>query len=199
MASNSGSQKKLGLAVALALAAVLVVGGTVAAVFPSASNQGYQPDQPIPFSHKLHAGDNKIACMYCHSGPEKSRHSTVPSGNVCMNCHSVVRTESPWIQQVKQAVAENKPIEWVRIHELPDYVYFPHKRHIAAGLACENCHGDVKTMEKVYQFSPLTMGWCMQCHRGETTPRNVLMKYHPGVKNPQGLPVAPVNCSTCHN
>lgn len=202
MASNSGtpeargSQKKLGIAVLGAV--VLFILGGIAYVFPSASNQGYAPEQPIPFSHKLHAGDQKIACTYCHSGVEKSRHATIPSMNVCMNCHSVVKPDSPFIQELKKAYTENRAIEWVRVHELPDYVYFSHKRHVAKGLACETCHGNVKQMDRIQQFAPLNMGWCMDCHRGNTTPKHVLSETYPGEKNPHG-PVAPVNCSTCHN
>jgi hypothetical protein len=195
MVRISETQKKLGIALSLVVGVVLL---GVVAYFPTASNQGYAPEQPIPFSHKLHAGDNKIACLYCHSGAESSRHATVPSVNVCMNCHSVVKTDSPWIQKVRAAYAENKPIEWIRVHELPDYVYFSHKRHVAKGVSCQTCHGNVQDMAKVEQFAPLTMGWCMECHRGETTPRNVLAKVHPNMKNPHG-PVAPVNCNTCHN
>jgi hypothetical protein len=192
----SDSQKKLGIALLL-IVVILAVAG-IAAYFPTASNEGYSPEQPIPFSHKLHAGDNKIPCLYCHSGAEKSRHASVPSVNVCMNCHSVVKGESPWIQQIKKAYAENKPIEWVRVHELPDYVYFPHKRHVAKGVACQTCHGQVQEMDRIYQAQPLTMGWCMECHRGQTTPRQVLQQVYPGERDPHG-PVAPVTCNTCHN
>jgi hypothetical protein len=197
----SPAQKKLGIV--LILVAGILGGGTVIAMFPTASNQGYAPEQPIPFSHKLHAGTNKIACMYCHSGAEKSRHATIPSLNVCMNCHKVVKTDSPWIQKITQAYKDNKPIEWVRVHELPDYVYFPHKRHIAVGLQCETCHGDIKTMERVQQKSALTMGWCMECHRGLTTPQNIISKIYPNLSETElaigSHPVAATNCSTCHN
>lgn len=165
---------------------------------PTATNQGYTPEQPIPFSHKIHAGDNKIDCKYCHVGAEKTRHATVPSVNVCMNCHIAVKTESPWIQKISQAYKAGKPIEWVRVHELPDYVYFPHHRHVAKGVSCQTCHGPVETMDRVTQQGALTMGWCMDCHRGVTTPKNVLAKVYPGIKNPQGV-VAPVQCNTCHN
>ncbi len=195
MVRISGTQKKLGVAISL-LVGLFAIGGIVW-VFPSASNQGYAPEQPIPFSHKLHAGDNKIQCLYCHSNADKSRHATVPSLNVCLNCHTVVKTDSPYIQKIQKAFAEGKPIEWVRVHELPDHAYFPHKRHVAAGVACEVCHGDVAKMERVEQKAPLTMGWCMECHRGQTTPPEVLSRMHPNMKNPKG-PVAPVNCSTCH-
>lgn len=196
MVRISGTQKKLGIALSLMLGLFVMVG--VFHYFPSATNQGYAPEQPIPFSHKLHAGDNKIPCLYCHSAAEKSRHATIPSSNVCMNCHSVVKGDSPHIQKLKTAFAEGKPIEWVRVHELPDYVYFPHKRHVAKGIACETCHGNVKEMARVEQKEAMTMGWCMECHRGQTTPRHVLLQTYPNEKNPHG-PVAPVNCSTCHN
>ncbi len=196
MAGISGNQKKLGVGLSLVLV-VLVLGG-VAMVFPTASNQGYAPEQPIPFSHKIHADTNKIDCKYCHTGTEVSRHATIPSMNVCMNCHSVVKTDSPYIKQVRAAWDAGKAIEWVRVHELPDFVYFPHKRHVAKGVSCEACHGNVAQMDRVEQFAPLTMGWCMDCHRGVTTPKNVLANVYPGVKNPHG-PVAPVNCNTCHN
>ncbi|MCM2277761.1 MAG: cytochrome c family protein [Oligoflexia bacterium] len=196
MARISATQRNLAIGVALTVALIAV--GGLAAVFPSASNQGYMPEQPIPFSHKVHAGDNKIACLYCHSNAEKARHSGIPSMNVCMNCHTVVKADSPHIQLLQKMYKEGKAFEWVRIHELPDHAYFNHKRHLAKGLVCENCHGDVKSMDRVYQFSPLTMGWCMECHRGRTTPRQVMENIYPGEKNPQGH-AAPTNCSTCHN
>ena len=191
----SETGKRLGL-VLLPLILVAAAAGAYE-YFPSASNQGYAPEQPIPFSHKIHSGDNKIPCMYCHTNVEKSRHATVPAMNVCMNCHSVVKLESPHIQRLQQAYKEGKPIEWIRVHELPDFVYFPHKRHVAKGIACETCHGNVKEMDRVEQAGALTMGWCMQCHRGETTPKHVLAETYPGMKDPHG-PVAPVQCSTCH-
>ncbi len=200
MLNISDTQKKIGLLVGVVL--VFVVLGTGVMVFPSASNGGYQPDQPIPYSHKLHAGQLKIQCQYCHVGAEKSQHATIPSLGVCMNCHKVVRTESPWIQKMTAAYNEGKPIEWVRIHELPDHVYFPHHRHVNRGIACETCHGDIKTMEKVYQHAALDMGWCMDCHRGVTTPKNIVKQ----IQEEQGSEkrfirdgqIAPTDCSTCH-
>lgn len=196
MVRNSGTQKKLGIALSLLVIVIIII--VAVTYFPTASNQGYAPEQPIPFSHKLHAGDNKIPCLYCHGGAEKSVHASVPAMNVCMNCHSVVKTDSPYIQKLRKLYQEGKPIKWIRVHELPDYVYFPHKRHVAKGVACETCHGNVAKMERIEQQQPLTMGWCMECHRGQTTPRDVLLKVYPHMKNPHG-PVAPVNCSTCHH
>ena len=101
------------------------------------SNVGYAPIQPIPFSHKLHAGTRKIPCLYCHSNAERSRHATIPSTNVCMNCHLVARTDRPAIQQVTKLYEEGKPIPWVRVHRVPDYVYFSHQWHIARGFPCQ--------------------------------------------------------------
>lgn len=193
--SISGGRAKLGIGVAGILLVAVI--GIIISIFPSASNQGFAPEQPIPFSHKIHAGINKIPCMYCHTNVERSKHATVPALNVCMNCHRVVKTDSPYIQQITKAYTEGKPIEWVRVHELPDYVYFPHKRHIARGITCQTCHGPVEQMDRVHQFAPLTMGWCMECHRGQTTPKNVLQKIYPNMKDPHG-PAASVNCSTCH-
>ncbi len=196
MQGKASSPLKLVLIVAVPV--LLVAGAALAWVFPSASNQGYAPDQPIPFSHKLHAGDNKIACLYCHSGAEKSQHASVPSVGLCMNCHRAVKTESPWIQKLTQAYEKGEPIEWVRIHELPDHVRFTHARHVNAGVTCQTCHGPVETLEKLHQSAPLTMGWCIDCHRGESTPKAILKRKFPGEPNPHGKAVASVNCAVCH-
>lgn len=158
---------------------------------------GYQPVQPIKFSHELHAGTNKIDCQYCHAGAFKSKNSTIPSANVCMNCHkSVQATEkydgevSPEIQKIYNALGydhesmtydktKEKPIEWVRVHNLPDFAYFNHSQHVVVGEqairkekglkpeepVCFACHGPVDTMEEIYQYSPLTMKWCINCHK----------------------------------
>ena len=158
---------------------------------------GYQPAQPIKFSHELHAGTNQIDCQYCHQGAFKSKNSTIPSMNVCMNCHkSVQATEkydgeiSPEIQKIYNAVgydpatmsydkSKEKPVEWVRVHNLPDFAYFNHSQHVVVGEAairkqkglkanepvCFACHGPVNTMEEIYQYSPLTMKWCINCHK----------------------------------
>lgn len=142
------------------------------------NNAGYAPDQPIPFSHEKHAGLYKIDCQYCHSGADKARHAMIPSMNVCMNCHSVVKPDSPYIQKMKELIAKGDSFEWVKVHDMPDFVFFNHKRHIAKGVACETCHGDVKTMKKVTQMKKLNMGFCVECHRKEK---------------------APTSCDTCHH
>lgn len=144
---------------------------------------GYQPIQPIKFSHQLHAGVNKIDCQYCHSGAFTSKNASIPSLNVCMNCHNYVTASekydgktSPEIMKIYNALDYNedtkvygentKPVEWIRIHNLPDLAYFNHSQHVSvAGIECRKCHGPIQTMEEVYQYSPLTMKWCINCHR----------------------------------
>lgn len=167
--------------------------------FPSASNQGYNPKQPIAFSHALHAGTYGIDCRYCHVAAEISAHATVPSLNVCMNCHKAVKTDSPEIKKLTEAYNSGKPIEWVKVHRLPDHAHFKHNRHIAAGVSCETCHGQVQEMDQVYQAKALNMGWCLECHRGQTTPPEIhSWKAHElGIEKHEG-PVAPFNCTTCH-
>lgn len=151
-------------------------------------NQGYAPEQPLPFSHKLHAGQYKVPCLYCHTNVEKSTHASVPSLNVCMNCHLVVGADKPNIQKLQEAYNEGKSMKWVKVHLLPDHVKFNHKRHVKRLAqdpmnrqeACKTCHGEVQTMDKVQQVQGLSMGWCINCHR---KPENK----------------APLNCSTCHH
>lgn len=141
------------------------------------SNEGYAPEQPIPFSHLLHAGALKINCLYCHTSAEKSAHATVPPLQTCMGCHSVVKTDSPHIQKLTKAYNEGESIEWVRIHKLPDHSHFSHRWHIAAGIECQTCHGPIETMAKVAQFQKLEMKACMDCHRQSDYVKNI---DHPG-------------------
>ncbi|MDA0889703.1 MAG: cytochrome c3 family protein, partial [Bacteroidetes bacterium] len=142
----------------------------------------YQPTQPIAFSHKIHAGDNAIDCNYCHTSARTSKHSGIPSANVCMNCHANIVegtiSGTAELQKIYDAVGydpksrtyiegyEQKPIEWVRIHNLPDLAYFNHSQHVSVGkLECQECHGAIEEMDVVKQHSELTMGWCIECHR----------------------------------
>lgn len=142
--------------------------------------ENYMPDQPIAFSHAVHAGANKIDCRYCHVGAEKGKSAVIPSMNVCMNCHYDVKegtvTGTTEISKIYQAVGfnpenntytgEQEPVEWVRIHNLPDHVYFNHAQHVnVGGIECQTCHGPVEEMEVMYQYQSLSMGWCVNCHR----------------------------------
>ena len=126
---------------------------------------GYTPDQPIAYSHKLHAGDMKIDCQYCHVGVEKSRHAMVPAVATCMNCHAVARKDRPEIIKLAEYYRDNKPLQWKRIHKVPDYAYFNHSVHVNKGIDCTACHGEITQMEKVGQMNSFTMGSCLNCHR----------------------------------
>lgn len=148
-------------------------------------SQNYQPEQPIKFSHKLHAGDDKIACIYCHSTAEKSKHANIPSAGLCMNCHKYIKEGPKYgdaeIKKIYAALDWNgteygknqKPIQWTRIHNLPDLAYFNHSQHVKVGkIACQTCHGPVEEYgyDEMKQFAPLTMGWCIDCHRKTEVP-----------------------------
>ena len=132
---------------------------------PEFTDVGYRPEQPVDYSHKLHAGELGIDCRYCHTSVETSQEAMIPPTQTCMNCHSVVDAESEKLELVRDSWNQNKPIEWVRVHMLPDYAYFDHSIHLTAGVGCASCHGRVDQMEKVMQVEPLSMSWCLDCHR----------------------------------
>lgn len=149
---------------------VIVLGsGVVLGVWyygsPRYTDVGYRPIQPVAYSHKLHAGDLGMDCRYCHTAVDKSRYATVPSTRVCMNCHTLILPESQRLLPVRESYATGEPIEWVRVHKMPDYAYFDHARHVTSGVGCYSCHGNVAQMEIVQQVEPLNMGWCLDCHR----------------------------------
>lgn len=149
---------------------------------------GYRPDQPIAFSHRLHAGDMGIDCQYCHVGVTKERSATIPAVNICMNCHTVAQKDKPEIIKLTEYYETGKPLMWKRVHKVPEYAYFNHSVHINKGIKCESCHGDVTQMEKVEQMKSFTMTACLDCHRN---PKENL-PYLTNVKN------GPVNCGACH-
>lgn len=176
--------KKNPVAIVILVIAALLYGGKVTwdGLLTVGVQQGYQPEQPIAFSHKIHAGENGIDCNYCHSGARHSKSSGIPSANVCMNCHTYInngtQTGTEEISKIYDAIGfdpetrtyiegyEQKPIEWVRIHNLPDLAYFNHSQHVnVAGLECQTCHGPVEEMDVLEQHAPLTMGWCVDCHK----------------------------------
>jgi menaquinone reductase, multiheme cytochrome c subunit len=152
-----------------AVAAVLVpvwVGLLIAYGFsPRTTAVGYQPVQPVPYSHAMHAGLMGMDCRYCHTTVEQAAYAAVPPTGTCMNCHQQVRKESPKLQPVRDSYASGLPVPWVKVHDLPDFVYFNHSAHVTRGVGCVSCHGRVDRMEVVTQEQPLSMAWCLQCHR----------------------------------
>jgi len=129
------------------------------------TGQFIERQQPVQFSHKHHVGDDGIDCRYCHNSVESSSSAGMPSTKTCMNCHSQIWSESPYLEIVRTSYKENKPIEWTRVHDLPDYVYFNHSIHTNKGVGCASCHGRIDQMPAVYQASSLQMEWCLECHR----------------------------------
>ncbi len=121
--------------------------------------------QPVQFSHKHHAGELGLDCRYCHTTVERTASAGIPATQVCMNCHKQIWLESPYLEPVRASYASGKPIEWIRVHDLPDFVYFNHSIHVAKGIGCASCHGRIDEMNLTWQESPLTMGWCLDCHR----------------------------------
>jgi hypothetical protein len=185
----------IGLVIFIAVAAT-----GVKRLFRMGMQQGYAPEQPIAFSHKLHAGDNKVPCLYCHYGARSSRHAGIPSSSVCMNCHGLLEKQTVEIERFKEAVQLDRPlaVAWTKVHNLPDFVYFNHSRHVLSGVACQSCHGPVETMQRIEQVMPLTMGWCLSCHREHAgVPTNTLeraaRRFTEAPKPATGL-----DCSSCH-
>lgn len=178
---------------------------------PQYTDVGYAPEQPVNYSHRLHVADLGLDCRYCHTAVEVSPHATVPATQTCMNCHNQVQTESFELLPVRESWATGQPIEWVKVHFLPDFAQFSHAYHVNAGVGCETCHGRVDQMEVVRQEEALSMGWCLDCHRepelylrppeevttmGYVQPadfveRNLERIRHEGIR-------PPTNCSACH-
>ena len=132
---------------------------------PSFTDVGYAPVQPVAYSHKVHAGDLGMDCRYCHVGVEVSPVAMVPPTQTCMNCHILIKPETEKMAPVRASWENKEPLRWVRVHKVPDYAYFDHSAHLRVGVGCESCHGDVSAMEVVELKQPLSMGWCLDCHR----------------------------------
>jgi hypothetical protein len=237
-------RNKLFVAIAIILAFILAGYWIANGSIEMGRQQNYKPEQPIFYSHKVHAGINQINCLYCHAGAEKSKHAMVPSTNVCMNCHKQINeytgeAEHPlyneegekingteqiqllykyagWDPAKKDYIRDEKgfiqatPIKWTKIHNLPDHVYFNHSQHVAVGkVPCQQCHGPIQEMDEVYQFSPLSMGWCINCHRQTKVQfennnyYSIFEKYHQELKDKKrdGVTVEEIGgleCQRCH-
>lgn len=207
----------LPLVAALALA---VGGGVVTFVVtyyfsPWNTQVGYAPIQPVPFSHRLHAGEMGMDCRYCHANVERSYEAMVPSTQTCMGCHAVVRPDSAALAPVRESWESGEPVHWVRVHNVPDHVYFDHSVHLSAGVGCASCHGRIDTMEIVRQDQPISMAWCLDCHRNpEPNLRPVSEITNMAWERPEGVDpeeyaaslvedgqryvLPPENCGGCH-
>lgn len=132
---------------------------------PEYTDVGYAPEQPIPYSHRIHVSMLGLDCQYCHTEVFNAASANIPPTQTCMNCHTQVRTDQPAIQQIRESWETGDPIEWVRVHNLPDFAFFSHEAHVNVGVGCESCHGRIDNMDVVYQREPLSMSWCLDCHR----------------------------------
>lgn len=195
---------------------VYVVGVVMVGAAPSTLDVGYKPEQPVPFSHALHAGKLKMDCRFCHNTVEKAGFAAIPPTATCAKCHSAgektsVHANSPRLLVVRDSIATGKPIPWTKVHDLPDYAYFNHSAHINRGVSCVSCHGRIDQMEEVKQVKDLSMGWCLECHRHPephlrpkalVTQLDWVSPESPevlGAKLRESLKIQPTeNCSTCH-
>lgn len=175
--------------------ALIALGCAVTALLANGSeihllnnHQGYQPVQPVAYSHALHAGDLGLPCLSCHTDADEGRHATVPSVETCMTCHTEVKGSNDRaraeIAKVQAAFDNNEPIEWVKVHRFPDLAYFNHSAHVGKDIACQTCHGEVQNMTVMKQTSDLSMGWCVNCHRQQNSLREDVN--------------APLDCAACH-
>jgi hypothetical protein len=197
----------------IAALAVVLGGAAVTGIVwyyfsPQFTDVGYAPAQPIAYSHRLHAGAMGMDCRYCHTSVELGPHANVPPTETCMNCHKTVRTDRPEIQKLTAAYQSGEPIRWEKVHLLPDYAYFNHAAHVQAGVGCASCHGRIDQMEVVRQVEPLSMGWCLECHRNpepHIRPVGAVtdMTYEPDPEVARRLIAEkqinpPEHCSACH-
>ncbi len=212
--------KWINTAIRLSLVGAALTAGTIAVVgkfltMPETVDVGYQPTQPVPYSHRLHAGEMGMDCRFCHSTVDKADFAAIPPANTCMICHTAIKKDSDKLAPIRQAVADpNKPVQWTKVHKLPDFVYFSHKVHVTGGVSCVSCHGRVDQMEVVQQQKPLGMAWCLECHRAPenalrpkefvtkldwvppagTTQQEIGMK----IKNENKIHPPVENCAGCH-
>ncbi|MEM9553592.1 MAG: cytochrome c3 family protein [Acidobacteriota bacterium] len=197
----------VGVLFGIVFATLVVAGG----FSPSTLAVGYAPVQPIPYSHRLHVGELGLDCRYCHNTVEDTARAAIPPVATCMNCHDSVKTESELLEPLRRAARDGTSVRWVRVHDLPEFVYFDHSAHLTAGVGCVSCHGRVDRMDVVRQEEPLSMGWCLECHRApeaQLRPFDRLtdLGWQPsgdalaaGTELAELRGIAPsTDCSTCH-
>jgi hypothetical protein len=153
------------LAIAGPAIGLLAIGGIWYFFSPEFTDVGYAPQQPVPYSHAVHVGQLGLDCRYCHVSVEVSAVSNIPPTQTCMKCHTIIKRDSQLLEPLRESALRDKPMRWVRVHNLPDYAFFNHSVHVRAGVGCVSCHGRIDQMEVVTQAEPLSMSWCLDCHR----------------------------------
>jgi len=199
----------------LVLGAAALIGGTALVLVvwiyaaPHNLQVGYSPEQPVPFSHRLHVQELGLDCRYCHANAERAGEVMVPPTQTCMGCHSQIRTDSAMLEPVRESWETGQAIEWIRVHQIPDHTFFDHSAHLAAGVGCVSCHGRIDEMEVVRIDQPISMGWCLDCHRDpgpNLRPRDQItnMTWEPDeawlaeVSEKLNSIEPPEHCSGCH-
>lgn len=211
---KSANKLPLQIVIYLFILGGIATAGVTYYMTPSYTRVGYAPAQPVPFSHALHAGQLAIDCRYCHVGVDKGPVSSVPAAQTCMNCHNQIKTDSPLLAQIRESYATGEPVEWVKVHQVPDYVFFNHAAHINRGVSCVECHGRVDEMDTVTHTKSLSMGFCLDCHRkpeqvlrpldqvtnlGWTHPEGAAGQQRDGEKFVHDWNIKPPqSCSGCH-
>ena len=208
---QSANKVPLLVAVAALVLPAVAVGGVWYYFSPRFTDVGYQPVQPVPYSHKLHAGEMQIDCRYCHASVETSPIANVPPTQACMNCHLLVARTVESLAPIRDSAKNGTPMRWLRVHKLGEYAYFNHRVHVRSGVGCVSCHGHVEEMEVVRQVEPLSMGWCLDCHRNPEPHLRPLSEITNMAWKPARDPEArarqiaalrpvkpPVDCSGCH-
>lgn len=211
--SKSANKLPLQIVIYLVVLAGIATAGVTYYMTPKYTRVGYAPIQPVPYSHKLHVGQLGLDCRYCHSNVDKSGYANLPTAQTCMNCHNQVKPDSPLLEPIRRSYETGEPVPWVKIHELPDFAFFNHAAHVNRGVSCVECHGKINEMEVVEHAQPLSMGFCLDCHRAPESrvrhPENVFDLNSKTIAETEGIEAGkkfvhdwnikpPQSCSGCH-
>lgn len=211
--SKSANKLPLQIVIFLVVLAGIATAGANYYMTPKYTRVGYAPVQPVPYSHALHVGQLGLDCRYCHSNVDKSGYANLPTAQTCMNCHNAVKPDSPLLAPVRRSYETGEPVPWVKIHDLPDFAYFNHAVHVNRGVSCVECHGKINEMEVVEHAQPLSMGFCLDCHRAPESrvrhPEDVFNLNSQTIAETEGIAAAqkfvhdwnitpPQSCTGCH-
>ena len=210
---KSANRLPLQILIYLCVLGGIATAGVTYYMTPKYTRVGYAPVQPVPYSHALHVGQLGLDCRYCHSNVDKSGYANLPTAQTCMNCHNAVKKDSPLLEVVRNSYETGDPVPWVKVHELPDFAYFNHAVHVNRGVSCVECHGKVNEMEVVTHTQPLSMSFCLECHRDPASrvrqPEDIYDLNSPTIAATAGLEAGekfvhdwnikpPQSCTGCH-